>query len=122
MVEKTKFKKNEGKKQVTVSQMQKKNKILNSKNENAYEVVKTDDDIVEMKRKQYTQIEDGTTKVSVISEQFLNITSRKRQLDKGDTDRIAKRQKFHAKNLADHSGTFCSCFFVVQSEMSTVVR
>ena len=38
------------------------------------------DDIVEMKRKQYTQI-DGTTKVSVISEQFLNITPRKRQLD-----------------------------------------
>ena len=65
--------------------MQKTNKILveklNSKNENAYEVVKTNDDIdiVEMKRKQYTQIEDGTTKVSVISEQFLNITSRKRQ-------------------------------------------
>ena len=55
------------------------------------------DDIVEMKRKQYTQI-DGTTKVSVISEQFLNITSRKKQLDKGDTDRIAKRQKFHSKN------------------------
>ena len=74
--------------------MQKTNQILveklNSKNENAYEVVKTD--IVEMKRNQYTQIEDGTTKVSVISEQFLNITSRKRQLDKGDTDRIAKRQ------------------------------
>ena len=51
------------------------------------------DDIVEMKRKQYTQIEDGTTKVSVISEQFLNITSRKRQLDKGDTDRIHNKQK-----------------------------
>jgi len=77
--------------------MQKTNKILveklNSKNENAYEVVKTNDDIVEMKRKQYTQIEDGTTKVSVISEQFLNITSRKRQLDKGDTDRIHNKQK-----------------------------
>ena len=58
--------------------MQKTNQILveklNSKNENAYEVVKTNDDIVEMKRKQYTQIEDGTNKVSVISEQFLNIT------------------------------------------------
>ena len=83
--------------------MQKTNKILveklNSKNENAYEVVKTDDDIVEIKRKQYTQIEDGTTKVSVNSEQFLNITSRKRQLDKGDTDRIAKRQKFQAKKM-----------------------
>ena len=52
--------------------MQKTNQILveklNSKNENAYEVVKTNDDIVEMKRKQYTQIEDGTTKVSVISD------------------------------------------------------
>ena len=52
--------------------MQKTNQILveklNSKNENAYEVVKTNDDIVEMKRKQYTQIEDGTTKVSVIFE------------------------------------------------------
>ena len=50
MVEKTKLKKNEGKKQVTVSQMQKTNKILveklNSKHENAHEVVKTDDDIV----------------------------------------------------------------------------
>ena len=103
MVEKTKLKKTEGKKQVTVSQMQKTNQVLveklNSKNENAYEVVKTNDDIVEMKRKQYTQIEDGTTKVSVISEQFLNITSRKRQLDKGDTDRIAKRQKFQAKKM-----------------------
>ena len=103
MVEKTKLKKNEGKKQVTVSQMQKTNKILveklNSKNENAYEVVKTDDDIVEMKRKQYTQIEDGTTKVSVISEQFLNITSRKRQLDKGDTDRIYKRRTLQAKKM-----------------------
>ena len=103
MVEKTKFKKNEGKKQVTVSQMQKTNQILveklNSKNENAYEVVKTNDDIVEMKRKQYTQIEDGTTKVSVISEQFLNITSRKRQLDKGDTDRIYKRRTLQAKKM-----------------------
>ena len=50
-----------------MSQMQTTNKILveklNSKNENAYEVVKTDDDIVEMKRKQYTQIEDGATSV-----------------------------------------------------------
>ena len=107
MVEKTKLKKNEGKKQV--SQMQTTNKILveklNSKNENAYEVVKTDDDIVEMKRKQYTHIEDGTTKVSVISEQFLNITSRKRQLDKGDTDRIYKRRTLQAKKmeqLAEH--------------------
>ena len=103
MVEKTKLKKNEGKKQVTVSQMQKTNQILveklNSKNENAYEVVKTNDDIVEMKRKQYTQIEDGTTKVSVISEQFLNITSRKRQLDKGDTDRIYKRRTLQAKKM-----------------------
>ena len=58
MVEKTKLKKTEGKKQVTVSQMQKTNQILveklNLKNENAYEVVKTNDDIVEMKRKQYT--------------------------------------------------------------------
>ena len=73
MVEKTKLKKNEGKKQVTVSQMQKTNQILveklNSKNENAYEVVKIDE-IVEMRKKQYSQIEDGTTKVSVISEQF----------------------------------------------------
>ena len=103
MVEKTKLKKTEGKKQVTVSQMQKTNQILveklNSKNENAYEVVKTNDDIVEMKRKQYTQIEDGTTKVSVISEQFLNITSRKRQLDKGDTDRIYKRRTLQAKKM-----------------------
>ena len=103
MVEKNKLKKNEGKKQVTVSQMQKTNQILveklNSKNENAYEVVKTNDDIVEMKRKQYTQIEDGTTKVSVISEQFLNITSRKRQLDKGDTDRIYKRRTLQAKKM-----------------------
>ena len=78
VVEKNKFKKTEGKKQVTVSQMQKTNQILvekfNLKNENAYEGVKTNDDIVEMKRKQYTQIEDGTTKVSVISKQFLNIT------------------------------------------------
>ena len=102
MVEKTKLKKTEGKKQVTVSQMQK-NQILveklNSKNENAYEVVKTNDDIVEMKRKQYTQIEDGTTKVSVISEQFLNIISRKRQLDKGDTDRIYKRRTLQAKKM-----------------------
>ena len=53
--------------------MQKTNKILveklNSKNENAYEVVKIDE-IVEMRKKQYSQIEDGTTKVSVISEQF----------------------------------------------------
>ena len=83
--------------------MQKTNQILveklNSKNENAYEVVKTNDDIVEMKRKQYTQIEDGTTKVSVISEQFLNITSRKRQLDKGDTDRIYKRRTLQAKKM-----------------------
>ena len=58
-----------------------------------------------MKRKQYTQIEDGTTKVSVISEQFLNITSRKRQLDKGDTDRIYKRRTLQAKKmeqLAEH--------------------
>ena len=52
-----------------------------------------------MKRKQYTQIEDGTTKVSVISEQFLNITSRKRQLDKGDTDRIYKRRTLQAKKM-----------------------
>ena len=81
--------------------MQKTNKILveklNSKNENAYEVVKTEDDIVDMKIKQYTQIEDGTTKVSVISEQFLNITSRKRQLDKGD--RIYKRRTLQAKKM-----------------------
>ena len=101
MVEKTKLKKTKGKNQVTVSQIQKTNKILveklNSKNENAFEVEKKNDDIVEMKRKQYTKIGDGTTKVSVISEQFLNITSRKRQLDKGVTDRIAKRQKFQAK-------------------------
>ena len=62
-------------------------------------MVKTNDDIVEMKRKQYTQIEDGTTKVSVISEQFLNITSRKRQLDKGDTDRIYKRRTKRWNNL-----------------------
>ena len=103
MVEKTKLKKNEGKKQVTVSQMQKTNQILveklNSKNENAYEVVKTNEDIVEMKRKQYTQIEDGTTKVSVISGQFLNMTSRKGQLDKGDTDRIYKRRTLQAKKM-----------------------
>ena len=83
--------------------MQKTNQILveklNSKNENAYEMVKTNADIVEMKRKQYTQIEDGTTKVSVISEQFLNITSRKRQLDKGDTDRIFKRRTLQAKKM-----------------------
>ena len=82
--------------------MQKTNQILveklNSKNENAYEVVKTNNDIVEMKRKQHTQIEDGTTKVSVISEQFLNITSRKRQLDKGDTDRF-KRRTLQAKKM-----------------------
>ena len=102
-LKKTSSKKPEGKKQVTVSHMQKTNQILveklNSKNENAYEVVKTNDDIVEMKRKQYTQIEDGTNKVSVISEQFLNITSRKRQLDKGDTDRIYKRRTLQAKKM-----------------------
>ena len=122
MVEKTKLKKKtEGKKQVTVSQMQKTNQILveklNSKNENAYEVVKTNDDIVEMKRKQYTQIEDGTTKVSVISEQFLNITSRKRQLDKGDTDRIYKRRTLQAKKmeqLVEHVAGGTQFLFQVQ--------
>ena len=60
-------------------------------------MVKTNDDIVEMKRKQYTQIEDGTTKVSVISEQFLNITSRKRQLDKGDTKVFINAENYKQK-------------------------
>ena len=66
MVEKTKLKKNEGKKQVTVSQMQKTNQILveklNSKNENAYEVVKTIDEIVEMRKKQAKKKPRGRNK------------------------------------------------------------
>ena len=53
-LKKKQVKKNRAEKKVTVSQMQKTNPILveklNSKNENAYEVVKTNDDIVEMKR------------------------------------------------------------------------
>ena len=59
-------------------------------------MVKTNDDIVEMKRKQYTQIEDGTTKVSVISKQFLNITSWKRQLARQLVEHVAGDEESNA--------------------------
>ena len=98
------------KKTVTVSQMQETNRILvdklNSQNENNYEVVKKCDGIIEMKKRKFTQKEDGTTKVSMISEQFVNVTSRKRQLeddDGHDRQRIDIRHKSEKlRNVVKH--------------------
>ena len=72
----------EGRNTITMTQIQGSNKLLAEKlnSENKYTMVKECNGISEMKKNHITTQNDGTIKISVIKEQFINVTSRKRAL------------------------------------------
>ena len=72
----------EGRNTITMTQIQESNKLLAEKlnSENKYTMVKECNGISEMKKNHITTQNDGTIKISVIKEQFINVTSIKRAL------------------------------------------
>ena len=69
---------------ITVSKMQEANQILserlNSQSENAFTMVRENNGVSEMQKKVYTTTVDGKVKTSVITQQFIDVTSRKRHM------------------------------------------
>ena len=72
----------EGRNTITMTQIQESNKLLAEKlnSENKYTMDKECNDISEMKKNHITTQNDGTIKISVIKEQFINVNSIKRAL------------------------------------------
>ena len=67
---------------IKISQLQKANRILteklNMQSEKEYTMVKENNGVTEMQKKIYTTTDQGVVKSSVITHQFVDITSRKR--------------------------------------------
>ena len=67
----------------TISEMQKANRILTerlkAKNENTYKLVKEDNGVSQMQKKVVNITEDGKVNERVITQTFIDVTSRKRK-------------------------------------------
>ena len=73
-----------------MEQLKETNKFLtekiNSQNRNAYIKVNEIGSINEMKREVFKTNEDGTIKTTVVTQQFLDVTTRKRKSTDGNSD------------------------------------
>ena len=98
----------EGRKAIAISQIQESNKLLveklNSQNKNRYTLVKDNNGVSEMKKDHITTKEDGTIKISVITEQFINVTSRKRAVSNEETanTNTEKHKSMKVRNIVKH--------------------
>ena len=88
----------------TNEQIKQANRILmtNSKNRNDYIKIKEENGVHEMQRQVLTANADGTIKTSVVTQQFLEVTTRKRKYtDNVDTEQqantIEKREERQCK-------------------------
>ena len=96
----------EGRNAITMTQMQESNKLLAEKlnSQTKYTMVKESNGISEMKKNHVTTQNDGTVKISVIKEQFINVTSRKRALSNEEKKSIntEKHKSIKVKNIVKH--------------------
>ena len=80
---------------------------INAQNRNAYIKVKEIDGINEMKREVFKTNEDGTIKTTVVTQQFLDVTTRKRKSTDGNPDQkkrtnTVKNQSKNVENVIRH--------------------
>ena len=96
---------------VKMEQLKETNKFLteriNAQNRNAYIMVKEIDCINEMKREVFKTNEDGTIKTTVVTQQFLDVTTRKRKSTDGNPDQkkrtnTVKNQSKNVENVIRH--------------------
>ena len=97
---------NESESEITISKMQETNRILservNCQSENAYTNVKENNGVTEMQRTVYTTTGDGKLKTSLITQQFINVTARKRQNEQSmnpDPKRSCNAKKLQSKKV-----------------------
>ena len=92
---------------LTISKMQEANQILserlNSQSENAFTMVRENNGVSEMQKKVYTTTVDGKVKTSVITQQFIDVTSRKRRSNEqsmnSDPKRSCNAEKVQSKKV-----------------------
>ena len=96
---------------VKMEQLKETNKFLtekiNAQNRNAYIKVKEIGSINEMKREVFKTNEDGTIKTTVVTQQFLDVTTRKRKSTDGNPDQkkstnTVKNQSKNVENVIRH--------------------
>ena len=94
-----------------MEQLKETNKFLtekiNAQNRNAYIKVKEIGSINEMKREVFKTNEDGTIKTTVVTQQFLDVTTRKRKSTDGNPDQkkstnTVKNQSKNVENVIRH--------------------
>ena len=107
---------------LTISKMQEANQILserlNSQSENAFTMVRESNGVSEMQKKVYTTTGDGKVKTSVITQQFIGITSRKRRSNEqsmnSDPKRSYNAEKYSIQSIEGTKQVFsrrnsCNC-------------
>ena len=86
---------NSDKDKITISQLKETTEILaervNFQSENAYTKVREKNGVTEMQKTVYTTTGDGKVKTSMITQQFIDVTSRKRQSDEQSMNTDPKR-------------------------------